>query len=80
VLVVHTCNPSYSGGRDLEDLGSRPRPAQAKKTKNKKNKSETLSQKRTDRMFQMVQLMPNKYAVLSSNSGAKKERKKEKRF
>jgi hypothetical protein len=23
-LVAHTFNPSYSGGRDQEDLGSRP--------------------------------------------------------
>jgi hypothetical protein len=24
VLVTHACNPSYSGGRDQEDLGSKP--------------------------------------------------------
>jgi hypothetical protein len=24
VLVAHTCNPSYSGGRDQEDHGSKP--------------------------------------------------------
>jgi hypothetical protein len=24
VLVAHTCNPSYSGGRDQEDYNSRP--------------------------------------------------------
>jgi hypothetical protein len=24
VLVVHICNPSYSGGRDQEDHGSKP--------------------------------------------------------
>jgi hypothetical protein len=23
-LVAHTCNPSYSGGRDQEDPGSKP--------------------------------------------------------
>jgi hypothetical protein len=23
-LVAHTCNPSCSGGKDLEDLGSKP--------------------------------------------------------
>jgi hypothetical protein len=22
--VAHTCNPSYSGGKDQEDLGSKP--------------------------------------------------------
>jgi hypothetical protein len=24
VLVAHTCNPSYSGDRDQEDLGLKP--------------------------------------------------------
>jgi hypothetical protein len=24
VLVAHACNPSYSGGRDQEDRGSKP--------------------------------------------------------
>jgi hypothetical protein len=24
VPVAHTCNPSYSGGRDQEDRGSKP--------------------------------------------------------
>jgi hypothetical protein len=24
LLVAHTCNPSYSGGRDQEDWGSKP--------------------------------------------------------
>jgi hypothetical protein len=24
VLVAHTCKPSYSGGRDQEDLGLKP--------------------------------------------------------
>jgi hypothetical protein len=24
VLVAHACNPSYSGGRDQEDCGSKP--------------------------------------------------------
>jgi hypothetical protein len=23
-MVIHTCNPSYSGGRDQEDRGSKP--------------------------------------------------------
>jgi hypothetical protein len=25
-LVAHTCNPSYSGGRDQEDCGSKSTP------------------------------------------------------
>jgi hypothetical protein len=40
-LVAHTCNPSYSGGRDQEDFGSKP--AQAKKFVSLSLK--TLSQK-----------------------------------
>jgi hypothetical protein len=24
MLVAHACNPNYSGGRDQEDLGSKP--------------------------------------------------------
>jgi hypothetical protein len=35
VLVAHTCNPSYSGGRDQEDHGSKP--AQAKRPSLEKN-------------------------------------------
>jgi hypothetical protein len=27
VLVAHACNPSYSGGRDQGDCGSKPAPA-----------------------------------------------------
>jgi hypothetical protein len=27
--VAHTCNPSYSGGRDQEDLGSKPAPGKS---------------------------------------------------
>jgi hypothetical protein len=27
--VVHTCNPSYVGGRDQEDRGLRPAPAKS---------------------------------------------------
>jgi hypothetical protein len=47
-LVTHTCNPSYSGGRDQEDLGSRPAQANSlrdlisKKTLHKKGLVEWL--------------------------------------
>jgi hypothetical protein len=37
--VVHTCNPSYSGGRDQEDLGSKPPHRQIVQ--------ETIAQKKT---------------------------------
>jgi hypothetical protein len=26
LVVTHACDPSYSGGRDQEDLGSKPAP------------------------------------------------------
>jgi hypothetical protein len=29
--VVHTCNPTYSGGRDQKNLGSRPAETKIKK-------------------------------------------------
>jgi hypothetical protein len=69
VLVAHTCNPSYSGGRDQEDCGSKPtlgkwfsRP-HLKKSHHKKGLVEWLKVK----------------ALSSSPSTAerKKERKKE---
>jgi hypothetical protein len=47
-LVDHACNPSYSGGRDQEDLGSKPTQANSlqdpisKKTHHKKGLVEWL--------------------------------------
>jgi hypothetical protein len=46
VLVAQSCNPSYSGGRDQEDHGSKPAQATRlylEKTHHKKGKVETLS-------------------------------------
>jgi hypothetical protein len=43
--VAHTCNPSYSGGRDEEDCGSKP--AQANSSRNailKKTQHKNTSQ------------------------------------
>jgi hypothetical protein len=37
VPVAHTCNPSYSGGRDLEDCGSKPARKIVCKTLSQKN-------------------------------------------
>jgi hypothetical protein len=59
VLVAHTCNPSYSGGRDQEDQGSKPArsnslqedPISKKKTKNKKTNP---SQKSTGGVAQSI--------------------------
>jgi hypothetical protein len=54
-LVVHICNPSYSGGRDQEDpvlkILSQKYP----------------TQKRTGRVAQVVEHLPSKCEVLSSN-------------
>jgi hypothetical protein len=66
-LVAHTCNPSYLGGRDQEDRGSRPAWA----------KSETPSQKqpmqrRAGKMDEVVEYLPSKHEVLSSNSSINK--------
>jgi hypothetical protein len=55
-LVAHTCNPSYSGGRDQENHGSTPdredssRDPTLKTKQNKKNPS----QKRDGRVTQGV--------------------------
>jgi hypothetical protein len=37
--VVHTCNPSYSGGRDQEDRGSKPAGQTVQKILPRKNPS-----------------------------------------
>jgi hypothetical protein len=47
--MVHTCNPSYSGGRDQEDRGSKPARANSshetlsRKTQHKKGLLEWLT-------------------------------------
>jgi hypothetical protein len=69
VLAAHTCNPSYSGGRDQEDLGSKPVWANGferpylKKTHHKKGLVEWLKVK----------------ALSSNTSTAKKKRKRKRR-
>jgi hypothetical protein len=64
--VTHTCNPSYSTGRDQEDIGSRPA----------QGNSETLSQKyptHTQKwgwqsgVAQVAQGLPSKCEALYSN-------------
>jgi hypothetical protein len=64
--VAHTCNPSNSGGRDLKD--------------HQANIHETLSQKfptqkRTDRVTPVVDLLASKCKALSSNSSTAKQNK-----
>jgi hypothetical protein len=49
--VTHACNPSYSGGRDQEDLGSKPVQANSSLDSiSKKNHHK----KKTDGMVQVV--------------------------
>jgi hypothetical protein len=65
VLVAHSCNPSYSGGRDQEDRGSR-RPY-LKNTIHKKGWWSGSS----------VKHLPSKCEVLCSNPSTEKKREKE---
>jgi hypothetical protein len=61
-LVAHACNPSYSGGRDEEDLGSKPARASSLKTLSQKYPTKN----RAGRVAQAAQLL-SKHEVLSSN-------------
>jgi hypothetical protein len=61
--VAHTCNPSYSGGRDQEDRGSKP--AQF-------NSSRDPILKKTHHQKGLVEWL--KVKALSSNPSTKKKR------
>jgi hypothetical protein len=50
VLVVHTCNPSYSGGSNQEDCGLKT--AWGNSSRDLISKKKNPSQKRTDRVAQ----------------------------
>jgi hypothetical protein len=52
VLVAHVCNPSYSGGRDQEDLGLKPAQANSSQPYFETNPSP----KRADEVAQGVDL------------------------
>jgi hypothetical protein len=45
VLVAHTCNPSYSKGRDQEDHGSQPAWANSSRDTILKKKKKTYHKK-----------------------------------
>jgi hypothetical protein len=58
--VTHTCNPSYSGGKDQEDQGSRPAWA---------NSAQDLILKKTHhKKTGLAECLPSKHEALSSNS------------
>jgi hypothetical protein len=67
-----SCNPSYAGGRYQGDGGSKPVQANSLKDPVSKN----LTQKKADRVVQMVECLPSKHEALSSNSSAVKKKKK----
>jgi hypothetical protein len=56
LTLAHAYNPSYSGSRDQEDLGSRPTQAAKVSPKSKIPNA----QKRTGRVAQVVEHMPSK--------------------
>jgi hypothetical protein len=70
--MTHTCNPSYSEGRDQEDPGSKP--AQANRLGNPISK--TSSTKKGQQMYQVVEYLPCKCETLSSNRSTTTKKKK----
>jgi hypothetical protein len=73
--VAHTCNPSYSGGRDQEDHDSKPAQANSSQDPISKNPS----QKRADGVAQIVENLPRKHEALSSNPSMTRKEKKERK-
>jgi hypothetical protein len=79
--VAHTYNPSYSGGRDQEDRGSRVSLAnsqknpilkilnitQYQKRKKERKKNNTQHKKRACRVAEVVEHLPSKRGALSSS-------------
>jgi hypothetical protein len=61
--VAHTCNPSYSGGRDQEDQGSKPAWANSLQDPILKNPT----QKRAGGVTQVVERLPSKHEALNLN-------------
>jgi hypothetical protein len=57
MLVPHACNPSYSGGRDLDDYGSKSIWANSSQDPTLK----ILNEKRTNWVIQEVELLPTKH-------------------
>jgi hypothetical protein len=66
--VAHTYNPSYSGGSDQEDLGSKP--AQINSSQNHISHP---TQRRAGRVVQVVEHPPSKGKALSSNHNTTKK-------
>jgi hypothetical protein len=71
VQVAHTCNPSYSGGRDQEDGSSKPSQANGSQDPILKKYS---TQKWAGGVVQIVEHLPNKCEALSSNPSTEKKK------
>jgi hypothetical protein len=67
--VAHTCNPSYSGGRDQED--HRLKLVQANSSQDPMSKI----QKRADGMAQVVEHLPTKCKASTTKKKKKKKLK-----
>jgi hypothetical protein len=61
-MVAHTCNPSYSGGRDQDDCDLRSVQEKLQDLTWKISK-----EKKDWGVIQVVELLPSKHEVLSSN-------------
>jgi hypothetical protein len=69
--VAHTCNPSYSGGRDQEDQGSKP----ARGNSSGKNPIwKNPSQKKKKKKVGLVEWL--KVKALSSSPSTREKKKK----
>jgi hypothetical protein len=71
VLVAHTCNPSYSGGRDQEDHSLRPALANSSQDPI----SNILNTRKRAGVTQVIEHLPGKYEALNSNPSTVKRKK-----
>jgi hypothetical protein len=76
VPVAHTCNPSYSGGRNQEDHSSKSAQDIVHETLSLKQPI----QKRADGVAQVVECLSSKHEILSSNCNTTKKKKKNKKL
>jgi hypothetical protein len=67
MIIAHTCNPSYSGGRDQEDHGSKP---SLGKLSARPYLEKAHHKKRAGRVH-----LPSKHKALSSNQSATKNKR-----
>jgi hypothetical protein len=72
VLIAHTCNLSYSGGRDQEDHGLKP----ARTNSSQETISIIPNPKRAGRVAQVIEHPPRKPEALNSNASIAKKKKK----